>query len=131
MTDRKFTPPTEFPAEYVNGRGNRVVILGRSNHKSYPLIGFDHTGCARSWSEYGTVFRDLSSIADLHDIPKRITGWHNVYDGWVGHQFFTRSHADEHYYACKALKRRPRLCVYRIERDEDGGNPEIFVEETE
>ena len=69
MTNRKFTPPTEFPAEYVDGRGNRVVILGRSNHKGYPLIGFDHTGCARSWSEYGTVFRDLSSIADLHDIP--------------------------------------------------------------
>ena len=68
MTNRKFTPPTEFPAEYVDGRGNRVVILGRY-HKGYSLIGFDHTGCARSWSEYGTVFRDLSSIADLHDIP--------------------------------------------------------------
>ena len=71
-SERKFTPPTEFPTEYVDGRGNRVVALGRSDHKSYPLIGFDHTGCARAWSEYGTVFRDLSSIADLHDIPKRI-----------------------------------------------------------
>ena len=23
MTERKFTPPTEFPAEYVNGHGEK------------------------------------------------------------------------------------------------------------
>ena len=118
MTDRKFTPPTEFPAEYVDGYGNKVVILGRSNHKGYPLIGFDHTGTALAWSEYGTVFRDLSSIADLHDKPKRIATWHNVYTDWISP-------------GVTDLGRNPqkRLCVYRIERDEDGGNPEIFVEE--
>ena len=65
------------------------------------------------------------------EFPKRITSWHNVYDGWVSHEFFTRSHADEHHDACKAFKPRPRLCVYRIERDEDGSNPEIFVEKVE
>jgi hypothetical protein len=118
MTDRKFTPPTEFPAEYVDGRGNKVVILGRSNHKGYPLIGFDHTGTALAWSEYGTVFRDLSSIADLHDKPKRIATWHNVYTDWISPGVKYRSGDSLH-----------RLCVYRIERDEDGGNPEIFVEE--
>ena len=127
MTERKFTPPTEFPAEYVDGHGNKVTILGRSNNKHSPLIGFEHVGYARCWTEEGTCRHHDRNI-DLHDMPKRITTWHNVYDGWVGHQFFTRSHADEHYYACKAFKPRPRLCVYRIERDEDGSNPEIFVE---
>ena len=122
MTDRKFTPPTEFPAEYVDGYGNKVVILGRSNHKGYPLIGFDHTGCPRSWSEYGTITRGLSSTEDLHDIPKRITTWHNVYVGDISVANSNREDADD-------PPKQTRLCVYRIERDADGGNPEIFVED--
>ena len=122
MTDRKFTPPTEFPAEYVDGYGNKVVILGRSNHKGYPLIGFDHTGCPRSWSEYGTITRGLSSTEDLHDIPKRIATWHNVYANQLSRSIYNRAEVDSY---CG----QGRLCVYRIERDEDGGNPEIFVEE--
>ena len=122
MTDRKFTPPTEFPAEYVDGRGNRVVILGRSHHEVYPLIGFTHDGDVENWTEDGTVFRDLSSIADLHDIPKRIATWHNVYANQLSRSIYNRAEVDSY---CG----QGRLCVYRIERDEDGGNPEIFVED--
>ena len=121
MTGRKFTPPTEFPAEYVDGRGNRVVILGRSHHEVYPLIGFTHDGDVENWTEDGTtVCLGLNPQQDLHDIPKRITTWHNVYTDWISP-------------GVTDLGRNPqkRLCVYRIERDEDGGNPEIFVEETE
>ena len=129
MDDRKFTPPTEFPAEYVDSNGDKAVILGRGPHKVFPFIGHNAAGYARYWTEKGTFSSLGINGFDLHDIPKRITRWHNVYDGWVGHQFFTRSHADEHYDACKAFKPRPRLCVYRIERNEDGSNPEIFVEE--
>ena len=40
MDDRKFTPPTEFPAEYVTGWGHKAVILGRAPVGNYPLIGY-------------------------------------------------------------------------------------------
>jgi len=116
MTERKFTPPTEFPAEYVDGHGNKVTILGRSNNKHSPLIGFEHVGYARCWTEEGTCRHHDRNI-DLHDIQKRITTWHNVYEGWVGASNKVNRGATEN-----------RLCVYRIERDEDGSNPEIFVE---
>jgi hypothetical protein len=48
-----------------------------------------------------------------------------VYKTWLGLQCAAREYAD----ACKDGENR--LCVYRIERDEDGGNPEIFVEEAD
>ena len=119
MADRKFTKPTEFPAEYVDGRGNRAVILGRSHHEVYPLIGFTHDGNVESWTEDGTTIPERPHPQqDLHDMPKRITTWHNVYEGWVGASNKVNRGATEN-----------RLCVYRIERNEDGSNPEIFVEE--
>lgn len=132
MTERKFTPPTEFPAEYVDGRGNKAVIMGRGPNKVFPFIGYevdgDADGDVATWTELGDCYEGVRSRYDLHDIPKRITTWHNVYGNWVSSTYFTRSHADEHYDVCKEFSPRPRLCVYRIERDEDGGNPEIFVE---
>ena len=120
MDDRKFTPPTEFPAEYVDGFGIKAVILGRGPNKSSPFIGYDADGYASSWTERGDYYDDEQSQYDLHDIPKRITTWHNVYEGWVGASNKVNRGATEN-----------RLCVYRIERDEDGGNPEIFVEKVE
>jgi len=123
MTERKFTPPTEFPAEYVDGHGNKVVILGRSNAHNKPLVGFDVDGYAHNYTEGGGYYHDYDNdIRDLHDISKRITSWHNVYDGWISPPHSRRGDTD--------LGRNPRdrLCVYRIERDEDGSNPEIFVE---
>ena len=136
MTERKFTPPTEFPAEYVTEDEQKVVVLGRAPVGDYPLIGYIlHAEGERAepdcWTEKGSMFTMEEALGgDLHDIPKRISTWHNVYnDGWIGNPFFTRKLADEHYDACKALRPRPRLCVYRIERDEDGGNHEMFKEE--
>ena len=126
MTKRKFTPPTKFPAEYVDGNGNKAVILGRGPHKVFPFIGYNAAGYARYWTEKGNFSSLGINGFDLHDIPKRITTWHNVYANWVDHQCSTRSDADEHHSVDDTAK---RLCVYRIERDEDGGNPEIFVEE--
>jgi hypothetical protein len=120
MDDRKFTPPTEFPAEYVDGFGIKAVILGRGPNKSSPFIGYDADGYASSWTERGDYYDDEQSQYDLHDIPKRITTWHNVYEGWVGASNKVNRGATEN-----------RLCVYRIERDEDGGNPKIFVEKVE
>ena len=135
MTKRKFTPPTEFPAEYVTEDEQKVVVLGRAPVEDYPLIGYIlHAEGERAepdcWTEKGSMFTIEEALGgDLHDIPKRITTWHNVYGGWVDHQSSTRKLADEHHEACKGFRSRPRPCVYRIERDEDGSNPEIFVEE--
>lgn len=123
MDDRKFTPPTEFPAEYVDSNGDKAVILGRGPHKVFPFIGHNAAGYARYWTEKGTFSSLGINGFDLHDIPKRIITWHNVYDGWISPPHSRRGDTD--------LGRNPRdrLCVYRIERDKDGGNPEIFVEE--
>ena len=118
MAERKFTAPTQFPAEYVDGFGIKAVILGRGPNKSSPFIGYDADGYASSWTERGDYYDDEQSQYDLHDIPKRITTWHNVYEGWVGASNKVNRGATEN-----------RLCVYRIERNEDGSNPEIFVEE--
>jgi len=121
MTKRKFTPPTKFPAEYVDGNGNKAVILGRGPNKQFPFIGYRSNGDAASWTNFGGYCIRSNNPHDLHDIPKRIATWHNVYGDLMSAGFYTRSAADEVAYA-------GRLCVYRIERDEDGGNPEIFVE---
>ena len=122
MTKRKFTPPTEFPAEYVYGDGDKAVILGRGSSKGFPFVGYNADGNARSWTEDGKCYVDGTSKYYLHDIPKRITTWHNVYvRGLVG-RYDSREEAD-------TWMGHHRLCVYRIECDEDGSNPEIFVEE--
>ena len=73
MTERKFTPPTEFPAEYVDGRGGKVTILGRSNSKAQPLVGFDEDGCAHNYIESGALYPYGVDIFNLRDIPKRTT----------------------------------------------------------
>lgn len=122
MTKRKFTPPTKFPAEYVDGHGGKAVVLGISPNCAYPLIGYNSNGDARSWTELGAYYDGGMRSFDLHDIPKRITTWHNVYPDNIVSEYVTRESAD--FFAVNQ-----RLCVYRIERDEDGGNPEIFVED--
>jgi len=133
MSDRKFTPPTKFPAEYVDGNGNKAVILGRGPHEVFPFIGHNADGYAASWTKKGKYYPENStdgpSRFDLHDIPKRITAWHNVYGDMIVHQCSTRSDADDIDTSLESALGSERLCVYRIERDEDGGNPEIFVEE--
>ena len=118
MDDRKFTPPTEFPAEYVDSNGDKAVILGRGPHKVFPFIGHNAAGYARYWTEKGTFSSSGINGFDLHDIPKRITTWHNVYEGWVGASNKVNRGATEN-----------RLCVYRIERDGDGGNFKMFKED--
>jgi hypothetical protein len=144
-SERKFTPPTEFPAEYVDGNGRKVVILGRAPVEAYPLIGYTlhaegrlaepdcwEGGSAEPdcWTEKGSMFTiEDASESDLHDLPKRITTWHNVYDNWVSSQCSSRSDADDIDNVLRDALVSVRLCVHRIERDEDGGNPEIFVEE--
>ena len=125
MTERKFTPPTEFFAEYVDGNGDPVLLFRRGPLEEFPLIGFNSDG-EQSWTECGRMFLGANSPYDLHDIPKRISTWHNVYSDWFGSQCSSRSDADE---VAHRITHAGRLCVYRIERDEDGGNFEMFKEE--
>ena len=54
--------------------------------------------------------------------PKCITTWHNVYPDITSGSYNSRVAADDRRYSTC-------LCVYRIERDEDGGNFEMFREE--
>ena len=72
MTKRKFTPPTEFPAEYVDRDGNKAVILGRAPNEVFPFIGHDADGCARDWTKKGKYLTEGKSTFDLHDIPTQI-----------------------------------------------------------
>ena len=127
-SERKFTPPTKFPAEYVDGNGDKAVILGRAPNELFPFIGHYFEGYAGSWTEEGRCFIETKSPHDLHDIPKRLTTWHNVYNNWVSPECSSRSDADDIDNSLKSALNPVRLCVYRIERDEDGSNPEIFVE---
>ncbi len=76
MTNRKFTPPTEFPAEYVDGRGKKAVILGRGPDKQFPFIGYDAYGGVISWTEHGEVYPKQTNLYDLHDIPQRSHSGH-------------------------------------------------------
>ena len=73
MTKRKFTPPTDFPAEYVDRNGNKAVILGRGPNERSPFIGYDANGYAATWTERGKYYHKWQSAGDLHDMPKRIT----------------------------------------------------------
>lgn len=55
--------------------------------------------------------------------PKRIVTWHNVdAGGYTTRGWYSRGEAD-------AYKGHLRICVYRIEHNEDGSDPQIFVEE--
>lgn len=123
MTDRKFTPPTKFPAEYVNGQGDKITILGRSDHDLHPLIGYGNYGLPGSWTEDGRhPARIDGRFLDLYDIPKRIVRWHNFYLDLTNGGYCSRQKADKASYL-------GRICVFRIECNQDGTYPYIFRED--
>jgi hypothetical protein len=100
MTKRKFTPPTEFPAEYVDGEGRKVVILGRAPVEAYTLIGYilhAEGGSAETdcWTEKGSMFTiEEASEGDLHDIPREpIVRWMVVGGLFEGHCYSTEMDA--------------------------------------
>lgn len=84
MTDRKFTPPTEFPAEYVTRDGRRAVILARmpASAGSEEYCGFvdpcdQDASC--SWHAEGQFLRTEEFKLDLQDLPPVRKRWMNVY----------------------------------------------------
>ena len=63
MTDRKFTPPTEFPAEYFSRAGDKAVIVGEIPDDEFPYIGYTlgskpGEAFAQNWTRKGRVFED-------------------------------------------------------------------------
>lgn len=116
----KFTPPTKFPAEYVTGNGERVILLGITEDQR-ELIGYrpDNANIHSSWKPNGNWLGGSMAENDLHDIPKRVKTYHNRYSfGIIGNH----ESVSEANFFCKG---NTRTHVYVIERDEDGSNPTI------
>ena len=127
MTDRKFTPPTKFPAEYVTGDGRKAVILGGAPDDIFIYVGYmldgDGGWKVRSWGKDG-----LSGIydpnEDLQDLPKKKVHRANDYVegvGGGGHWLESRHDAD-------ANAGPDRIAVIRREWIE-GQPPQYFTEE--
>ena len=72
MSDRKFTPPKDFPAEYFDGFGDKVVLYAKG-HGAHPLIGQKEDGAVFAYTEEGQFGLKPKSrfwLSDLHDIRK-------------------------------------------------------------
>jgi hypothetical protein len=86
MTDRKFTPPTEFPAEYVTRDGRKAVIHGQMPEPSlFAFFGVvtDSAGgwASGNWTGHGkaTCLGPMGCKSDLQDPPPVRKWWMNVY----------------------------------------------------
>lgn len=124
ITDRKFTPPTEFPVEYVTGDGHKVVILGMMPCDEYPYVGYivyeDGSCGAYEWKKCG--FGGGMPSSSLHDLPKKRVRWMNHYSRFPGDFWCnTREEAD-------AVAGPDRIAVIRCEWTE-GQPPQCFVED--
>lgn len=121
MTKRKFTPPTEFPAEYVNGFGDQITLIARGIGL-HPYAGQDGNGDWSSYGEDGSFYADGSqSKDDLHDIPQKQVHWANDYGTESGDWWSSREWADR-------TTDADRIAVIRREFVE-GELPQYFVEE--
>ena len=125
MTERKFTPPTEFPAHYVTRDGREAVMLGvNPNNKSYPLIGYVGVWNG-TWAGSGYHTSDDQNPLDLFDKPVEAISWINDYGS--GHAF--HSHSSREQADLLARETTPRIAVYRRTMI-DGKVVKIEIEET-
>ena len=100
MTERKFTPPTEFPAEYVTGRGKKVTLLARGKGL-YPLIGQGDgpAGCeVYTYTEDGYFIDGQETHLDLIEKPKthRVIFYVNVFKDGDYQVYSSRAFADQY-----------------------------------
>jgi len=82
-----------------------------------------YIGCDE-WNEIRNPSYSIGITYRAKLLPERIVSWHNVYEGGFGGPYDSREKADY-----MDISSELRTCVYRIERDADGSNPEIFVED--
>jgi len=124
MTDRKLTPPTEFPAEYVTRDGVKAVILGRRPGIASPYVGHVYardTCPVVTWHLDGSYLFTGENRFDLHDLPKKQVLWANDYDQDTAAWQDSREEADE-------FAGKDRIAVIRREWIE-GQSPQYFTEE--
>ena len=80
MTDRKFTPPTEFPATFMSGCDQECVVLGSGPDGRF--IGYSFSkesgSIGRDWDAKG-CYGPSGSKLDLQDTPKVTSKWQNIY----------------------------------------------------
>jgi len=123
MTKRKFTPPTEFPAEYVISDGCKVVILGEMPHPTHKLAGYvthkNGDTWIAAWTDHG---KWIAQKYDLHDLPKKQVNWLNDY-GEYPEAFWCNTRQGADYVAHIG-----RIAVIRREWIE-GQLPQYFTEE--
>ena len=133
MIERKFTPPTTFPAEYVTRHGRKAFIVSEIPDDDYPYLGYyigDEGECWPDiWTKEGLIVGEgcepEERADDLFDIvqepPKKVR-WINDYgtilpiNGW----YSTRKDADDN-------ARNGRIAVIRREWVE-GQLPQYFTE---
>jgi hypothetical protein len=126
MTDRKFTPPTEFPTEYVTSDGRKVVIAVRTPAEECPFVGWyeDKDGKIfnATWTDDGAFAPYWpESTLDLFDPPKKQVHWANDCDTTTSSWYETRSQANR-------IAGDNRVAVIRREWVE-GQPPQYFTEE--
>lgn len=118
MTERKFTPPTEFPAEYVTTCGKKITLVAKS-HGETPFVGHDEAGIWYTFRESG--YSTGMPLLDLHDLPQTKIEWMNDYGYANGSWHCSREKADIH-------SGDKRIAVIRREWTE-GQPPKYFTEE--
>jgi hypothetical protein len=118
MTDREFTPPTEFPAEYRTTDGQKAVLLGEIDGRYFGAYG--KPAVASMWFDNGA---SGCAHLNLHDLPKKTVSWMSLYDDGPG----VRSYGSRGE-AVATVSKRNRTAVLRIEQTE-GEKPQVFVED--
>lgn len=118
MAERKFTPPTSFPAECVTVGGDRVRILSDQGCGIRPLIGevLDKSGrwSLSQWSLEGRFYGGGEYYSGL-DLCKpeptvKHSHWINVYADGFSTLRDSRGHADR-----GATANPPRTSVLRLD----------------
>lgn len=121
MTERKFTPPTEFPAEYAMNDvdGTRVTLIGEGVGE-FPYVGQDEDGYWRIFRRDGR--NSTCAQYGLYDLPKTNVQWANDYEEIFGCTWHdSREEADANaMWDCIAVIRREWT---------EGQPPEYFTEE--
>lgn len=120
MTKRKFTPPTEFPAEYMADSGEKVTLIAKGVGL-YIYCGQNENGYWIGYTENGQMSPHYQSVHDLHDIPKTKVHWANDYEHSVVSWYDSSEEAD----MCCG---KGRIAVIRREWTE-GELPKYFAEE--
>lgn len=119
MTERKFTPPTSFPAEYVRGNGKKITLIAKGVGE-FPYVGQDESEKWLIFAEDGRNY--IHGLYDLHDLPKTTVAWANDYGHVRGIMWFnTREGVD-------VSAEGDRIAVIRREWTE-GELPKYFAEE--